>query len=771
MALINKQYTILILALLLHNLTGAQDCTLTIAGKVQDADTGYPLQYVNVFIEESLKGAVTDSMGTFEIQNICPGHTHITLSHIGCESVRQHIDLDQDTSILFTMDHARHVLEGITVEGSVTPNTLQTSESVNEKNITDQSNAVLGNMLEQIAGVTTLKNGSGIAKPVIHGLYGNRITILNNGVRQSGQQWGNDHSPEIDALVADKLKVIKGTASLQYQGDNLGGMVLVVPGRIEKEPHLHGKASYFYQTNGRGHNTHFQMQKYDPRLSWKVLATAKKRGDQKSASYFLTNTGAEELNIALQLEKEHRENWHSSLYISSYNTTIGILRGSHIGNTTDLELAIAADVPFFTRDTFSYQIVAPQQEVHHHLAKLSSKLFMENTRWLEFTLAAQLNDRQEFDSRRSGLSDLPALSLQQYTYDAELKYNQEQNDNSFSTGIQVSLTNNTNDPETGVLPLIPDYLSGDIAVFAVRKMTKEKWMTEYGVRYKYARQEALTIGQTIPREIIRYNKDFHNLSVSGGLRYLLNNYTSLSINTGLATRQPAINELYSAGLHQGVSGIEEGDPELSSERSFKSILSLETRKKNKLAIELHAYYQRVDDYIYLQPQDEFRLTIRGAFPVFAYRQDDARIYGFDFIGNVHLTKPLSLGLNYSYIRGDNLSEDIPLVNMPSNNLKASLSYAILKMGNIENVEMTFNYNYRFRQDHLLADQDYVLPPNAYQLAGLQLSAEWPLRSNRLRIVLRAENLFNTRYRDYLNRLRYFADDVGRNLIAGLSFKF
>ena len=125
-----------------------------------------------------------------------------------------------DTILHLTMEHSINTLKGAIVTGNSTPKTTQNTETITKQNITDNANENLSNMLESINGVSTMKNGSGISKPVVHGLYGNRLTILNNGISQSGQQWGNDHSPEIDPLVANKIKVIKGTSALEYMGSN-----------------------------------------------------------------------------------------------------------------------------------------------------------------------------------------------------------------------------------------------------------------------------------------------------------------------------------------------------------------------------------------------------------------------------------------------------------------------------------------------------------------------------------------------------------------------
>jgi len=133
----------------------------------------------------------------------------------------------------------------------------------------------------------------------VHGLFGNRLLILNNGVPQSGQQWGNDHSPEIDPLAADQITVLKGTSAIEYPGGNLGSLVSIMPSKIINEPHLHGHFISAYESNGRGISLNTKLQKYSPVLAWRVNATYKKYGDRSAPDYFLTNTGSDEWSASL----------------------------------------------------------------------------------------------------------------------------------------------------------------------------------------------------------------------------------------------------------------------------------------------------------------------------------------------------------------------------------------------------------------------------------------------------------------------------------------
>ncbi|AFM03326.1 outer membrane receptor protein [Bernardetia litoralis DSM 6794] len=764
----------------------SQNCNISITGFIIDENTNQPLEFVNVYNKETLKGTASNEQGYFELKNLCKGKYHFIFSHISGENHSVFLNVEKDTILYVEIHELNTVLESVVINEKAN-NSTQNTQTLNHQHISDNSNQNLSNMLEEIAGVSTLKNGNGIAKPVVHGLYGNRLTILNNGVVQSGQQWGNDHAPEIDPLVANKIRVIKGVSSLEYQGSNLGSVILVEPARIEREPHLHGNTSYFFETNGRGHGINLQLEQYNSAIAWKINGTIKKSGDKKTADYFLNNTGSQEANIAIQLEKQITENLFTDVYFSSFNTELGVLRGSHIGNLTDLESAFEQEEPFFTEPNFSYDIDAPKQTINHHLFKIHSKKYfntkkdIENNteQFLDFTFAAQIDIRKEFDVRRSGRSEIPSLNLKQNSYFSEIKYQKEfKNNLVFKVGLQSTITDNTNNPETGILPLIPDYLSYETGVFTVLTKKINRWFFETGLRYQNTIQNAATISQTLPREIIRYENNFNNLSSSLGINYELNQNIQISYNIGFATRNPGINELYSNGLHQGVSGIELGNTELSTEKSIKNTLSISGKLEEKLSFETLIYYQNIDDYIYLNPEDEIRLTIRGAFPVFAYKQTNAQIYGLDVSTRYQFSKSLDLKASYSFIKGDNLSDDLPLINMPSNTIYASLSYQIQKpisIGNkhrkLTNTQFEITNRYVFYQNNILEGQDFTLPPDAYNLVGLRVSTNIQVQKIHLRIFGKADNLLNVAYRDYLNRQRYFADDLGINIVLGVKLEF
>lgn len=750
----------------------AQTCELTIKGKVVDKGSLKPIEFASVYVEELVKGTVSDGAGNFEIKNLCSGEYHLVVSHIGCETQSLFFSLTADTIWTVYVEHGNQLLNEVTVEDHAQESQSQELEVLGAKEINQQLSKSLGQTLEKMSGVSAIKNGSGVAKPVVQGLYGNRLTILNNGIAQSGQQWGSDHAPEIDPLLANRITVVKGVGAVEFMGNSLGSVILVEPKKIERDPHLHGKARYFFNSNGLGNGLNVELQQYHKWVAWKVNGTLKKSGDAKTPDYFLSNTGIEEYNFSVELEKQITSKWTTNLYVSSFNTQIGILRGSHVGNLSDLQAALKSEVPFFTNDELSYEIQNPRQEVNHHLLKASSKYVFSQHAWVELVYAKQLNYRREFDVRRGDRDDTPALSLDQQSDFFEAKFHYYfKNEWHLKSGIQINRVDNQNVPETGILPLIPNYLSDEKGAFLIAAKSFDKLKLELGARVEQEDRKVASISTTIPREVLNFENNYLNYTASAGMQYVWSEQFSMNYNVGFATRNPEVNELYSNGLHQGVSGIEEGDVNLNSEHAIKNTLSFATKKKEKLFAEVLLYHQYIQDYLYLQAQDEFRLTIRGAFPVFRYEQTDAQIYGLDVVTKYQVDEKLLTELNYSFIRGNEIDDNTSLINLPSNSILSTTSYQIPNVKSLKNVALQMIHKYVFEQRNIAAEQDFVAPPEGYYLLGFRASAEKQFKGTRLEAHLGVENALNVRYRDYLNRQRYFADELGRNFTVGLIVKF
>ncbi|MDC0231482.1 TonB-dependent receptor [Aureispira] len=753
------------------------NCNYKITGLVIDAETKKEIESANITISNVSAHTLSNQNGIFEFSEVCAGHYHIEIYRIGYQTEEIILNVETDTLVKIALKAQTNQLNTIIVNDNLPLSHLPINNSISSDEIIENAEKSFAEQLETINGVSILKTGSNISKPIVHGLFGNRLNILNNGILHSGQQWGNDHSPEIDPLSSSKISMIEGVQTLEYPGSNLGAIILTESNKIGNEKRIHGRFNYTFEQNGIGNGINIQLKQYTSFIAWKFNGTLKKRGDKNTPNYYLRNTGSEEANFSIQLEKLINDKWSIDLFFSSFNTNIAILRGAHIGNLNDLYIAFNQTIPFYTQDNFSYEISAPKQSVNHHLLKIQSNYFINDNQWFQVQLAGQINSRKEFDIRRNNRTERPALSLFQYTGFLSTKYYHKTDNNwLFKTGLQINIIDNTNVPETGILPLMPDYQSFRNAAFVTFSKQINQTLIEGGIRYENIYQEVLDISQSFPREIIRYKDLFHNVSSIVGIHHKFSEALELKYNLGYIRRNPAINELYANGLHQGVSSIEEGDVNLKTEAALKNTLTFKLNIKNRFELKLQGYHHYFNNFIYLQVQPKPRVTIRGTFPVFIYQQDDVQIYGFDVSTFLRIINGFDLLFSYSYLRGEHIYESLPLVYMPPNNISGSLSYSIpkpIKLGKrqLENTRIVFNNRYIFKQNNLLEEQDIVAPPPGYFLMSFNLSSELQLKDIRICLSLKLENALNTTYRDYLNRQRYYADEPGINLISSLKIQF
>lgn len=728
----------------------ASDCLLTLTGRLIDEHENEPLSYATIFSLTTGQGAVADEAGNFSLPDLCAGKQTFRFSHVGCDNEERTINLRADTAITVYLHHHDNYTETVVVTGK---QNLGYSEELDQL-ATDE----LAGALERITGVSSLRTGTAAAKPVVDGMFGNRLSIQNNGIAQSGQQWGNDHAPEIDPWIAAYVRVVDGVEALKYAGSTVGATVLIEPAPLRETEGRSGKAAYNFQSNGLAHGLNARLSQ-GGKTAYRISATGKISGDQQAPDYFLSNTGRREANAALQLARFHDERWTSRLYYSIFNANIGVLRGAHVGNLTDLSLAIEREEPFFTEDKFTYATASPRQAVTHHLLKAETEFRPNDDHRLMLRYGGQLNDRKEFDVRRGERSDEAALSLQQFNHLIETAWHHDLGpDRHLDANLQYELTRNDNQPGTGVLPLIPDYNGNRASGYLAYHHEREKFQYHAGLRFDRQFFEAITISRDLPRRIERFEHVFTTLGASFEMRRQIGERLSLRGGITYRERAPQINELYSNGLHQGVSGIEEGDGDLRPEKSLKMTAGL-FHGGLKWSFYASLFAQPISDYIFLEPQDEFRLTIRGAFPVFLYRAGDALLYGTNLQTIYTPTKRWEIDARLALVRGDNLTEDQPLVFMPTDNLRLGVTFRPA-----EGWELVAEGLFVARQNRLEEGQDFLVPPAGYALFDFSLGRVWTLPSNRsLRLRAAAQNLLNTSYRDYLDRQRYFADAAGRNI--------
>lgn len=788
-----KKYS-LIVACCFINMTFSQKCNSIFFGFVNDFHDGKAIVDATIYIKNIDKYLTTDVNGNFSIHNICDGNISIVVSHVGCTTKHFDIKIKGDTRYDINLEHHLEELNEVIVNTNSKTENTSIEQSINKNIIDNYTDKSLGDVLNTVSGVSSLNTGNTIVKPMIHGLHSSRLLIINNNVRMFDQEWGDEHAPNIDINASDRIDVIKGANTLKYGSDAIGGLILISPKKYAHKDSLFGSTTQSINSNGRGGNMNTELIKtYTSGFYSKVQANIKQLGDFKSADYYLTNTGIKSTNASARIGYNTFEKGFDAFY-SFVNNDLAILKSSHIGNVNDLVTAINNKEPRIIED-FSYNIDTPKQSILHHLGKIEAHKRFKGFGKLSVQYDFQINRRKEFDLRRGDLRDTPVIDLRLFTNSIQPNLQIDYMDNlKINTGVLLRYQEN-NAISTGVSPLIPDFEKYDAGIYAIGNFNLDLF-TEInaGIRYDFSRIEArkwynitdwedtynydelfpeFDSGTTENFDLLAYPEfTFHNISANFGISKHYQNDLSFLFNYGLASRVPNPSELFSDGLHHSAARIENGLLTLDKEIANKAVAALDLKNQN-IGFSISPYYKLINGYIQLIPIG-ITTTIRGAFPIWEYNQVDAQIFGVDVDVNKKINSKLHYQGNLSLLQGDNLSDEIPLINMPATNFVNSISYnnktlnqlsIRLKHKTVLQQKRYPDYNF-YTFDAILQDDVYVnisSTPSTYSLFSFNSSATFNVfKKGALKLEFNIENLLNTSYREHLNRLRYFGDELGRN---------
>ena len=775
----------------------SQDCNNTLYGSLLDIHDGSVLTGATVIVAQTGVGVLTDLDGNFVISNLCSATYQLQISHPSCSTKAFSVLIKDDTQKTFKLEHHLESLNEIIVNGKKTNRATKSiyENLVDQKTITTFSSGSLGDALNSISGVSSLNTGNTVVKPMINGLHSSRVLIINNGVQMQDQEWGAEHAPSIDINAVGTLKVIKGAGALQYGGNAIGGVVIASAPKVPLLDSLYGKTIFSGSSNGLGGTVSSSLTRSNQNGLYTAFQGSLKRyGDFNAPNYNLSNTGVFERNIAATIGF-NRIDYGVEAYYSLFKNEIGILRASHIGGAEDQVQAIASPVPSIIND-FTYNIDAPRQDVTHHLARIKGFKNIENIGLISLQYDYQQNNRLEFDVRRGSNKDKASVDLvldtQTLTIDVASDISEKL---TTKFGIVGSLQTNYANPETGVRRLIPDYDKYSIAGFASGNYDiNQKWVLEAGFRFDYTHMNVfkfyrrsfwqdrgydnqfsdLVVEEIGNQLLVNPKLDFYNPSFTIGSKYSFGLY-KLFANYSLSSRAPNASEQFSEGLHHSASRIELGDLQFTSETAHKISLTLQ-KIGERVNFTITPFATKIDDFILIEPTG-IRQTIRGNFQVWEYRQTQAQMYGLDLDANLSLTDNVRFVHQFSLVKGYDKTSNEPLISMPAANTLNSLVYT---NPNFNNISIAIQSNYVFRQNEfpntnfevVLPDSiqtvDISTPPSGYHLLNLNITAA--VRPD-MQVGLYVNNLLNTSYRNYLNRLRYYADDVGRNITLQLKYNY
>ncbi len=793
------KFTLNILLILFGLIFSNAQTTYKIEGKIIDFHDKVPLKNARITLgNESL---TSDEDGKFVFSSIAKGTYTLTANHPDCDMFSQVLTVNKNMDLTLRLEHHTADIEAVTIHGVHKNANILIVKTLDQKTLERNSSENLGNILTNISGVGGLKTGNNIVKPIIHGLYGSRISIINNGVKMAEQEWGAEHAPNIDANQFEHIDVIKGASALKYGSDAIGGVVLLIPETFKKIDTLKGSANLAGISNGRGVSFDLKLVKTWEN-NWAVKANGgfRKTGDLHTPDYNLMNTGLQFNSFGFTVQNTGFLQGISFDY-SLTNQELGIFRGSHIGNLEDFYKVLNSDKPIYERD-FSYSIDNPKQNVEHHLAKISGYKRFQELGKISVDYSFQYNHRQEFDLRRGELSEIPSLDLELFTNQLNLNHLLERKNWNLESGIDLMYQYNYSTPETQARRLVPNYtkysggiysvlkyklspelnveagLRYDLSRYDVKKWYDESdWISRYASEFQqfYVKTEG---NRVFTKPVLNYD----NLSFNAGLQWTHEEKFNVKLNYAKVGRTPNIAELFADGLHHSAAILELGDMRLKNETGSQFNLNLESKLSvlQGLQISVNPYAFFTKNFINQIPTG-IQNTIRGVFPVWSYEQIDAEMFGIDVDAKLNITKNFTYSGRFSYVKGKDKTNAQPLILMLPPNFVNSLAFEKKGWKNlyvqVENQTFLAQKNFPIYNTVIEIFEngvevektlDLSTPPPTYSLWNLETGLD--LAKN-LSAGLKVTNIFDTSYRDYLNRMRYFSAEMGRNFILNVKYNF
>lgn len=667
-----------------------------------------------------------------------------------------HHHAEDSTDVFF-----RHLqLNEITVTGVTGDTKLKHSTApisiVSPKVLRATSSANIIDAVSHQPGISQLTTGGSISKPIIRGLGYNRVVVMSDGVRQEGQQWGDEHGIEVDGSSVGSVEILKGPASLMYGSDAMAGVVILHPHSVMSEGEMRANFGSEYQTNNGlfGYNLSFAGNKggfvWDALYSQKMAHAYKNKYDgYVPGSQFGEQAGRLMLGV--------NKSWgFSHLTASVYHLTPSIIEGERDEVTGELLCS--------TDNIKTYSKALPFQQVNHYKA-VWDNFFNLPKGYLKAIIGYQQNRRQEFEES----ADEYELYFKLHTLTYDIRYvTQEFQGWKLSAGVGGMYQQSGN---MGEEYLIPDYRLFDVGLYATATKTLgERWTLNGGVRFDHRHLHGDGLEEDGQMRFTDFTRNFDGVTGSIGAVCNINRHFNVRMNLARGFRTPNMAELASNGVHEGSIRYEIGSQQLKAEYSLQADLGLDFTSRY-FSAQLAFFANRINNYIFTH-----RLPgeIEEGYLTYAYTQGDVRLLGFEVGLDFHPIHSIHFANTFSFVDAQLLNQPaqtkyLPFTPAPrwTSELKWELlhhSHTTVAHHHEQNVSHKALFNnlyvavgldYYLRQSHIYSADDTETVTPAYALLSFSAGTDVQLKGKKVaELYITVDNVLNTAYQNHLSRLKY-----------------
>ncbi len=761
---------------------GAAAAQTSIRGVVTSDSTGRPLHGVTVQLSPLRRNVETDDNGVYEFTNVPPGrYTLFTHLEGFTDQTRNIVVTTEPLTADFTLSLTA-LREEVTVtatgdEQSVF-DSFQSINSVGSTAIREQASSSIGEVLEREAGVGKRSFGPGGSRPIIRGFDGDRVLVVEDGVRVGSlASQSADHGEPIDPINLERLEVLKGPATLLYGSNAIGGVVNAVTSD-EDDPHkgVRGVFSGLGATNNRqggasgalefglgnvlikGSGNAIRERDFNTPLGRIPNSSSRAHGGAAGAGYF-GKKGFFGGNFSFERRR------YGVPYAPLFEK--GVLLTDENGNPCGPKGGKGGECQydiFAIRDRFSRVLPeVPDEEIDIKMRRNNFKVhggfrdvngpvergnFMVNlTRYRHF----------EIETDAAGTDQIATSFLNNTTsYRGtfqQRKYKRLTGQFGFDGYSRDYLTE-------GAEALIDGRVrQKNFAVFGLEEFDLGRVSLQFGGRFESNRYR--------PENSTHYaERDFLGLSAAAGVRVGLWSGASFVTNFTSAYRSPSMEELYNEGPHIGTVTFEIGDQGLTRERSNGVEFNLRQRA-GKLRLNGSFFYYRIDNFIFIEPQDEDSnglVDVEDNLPVGRYVQDDARFVGTDVSLDADLAKWLGIFVNADIVNAELSNNRGPLPRITPARLRLGLD--------VRHKGLSVRPEVAFSGAKKLNDVFSLETPTAgYALFGV--NASYTVASEHFAHIfsVATSNLGNRLYRNHLSFIKDLAPEPGRNVRFSYTVRF
>jgi len=722
----------------------------TLSGRVVDRD-GHAVAGATVVVVELHRVALTQTDGQFRFADLPAGSYTVTVRRLGFAPLARPVTVSGSATLDLTLERTSVWVEPLTVTATRAPLDVFSSplptEALSEDRLRRAQSVSLAHALAQLPGINALTTGQQIGKPVIRGLTGPRVLVLEDGSRLEDYSWSDEDGPSVDARLAQRVEVIRGPASVLYGSDALGGVVNVIP---EELPDANGGPRAMrtgFEISAASNNAELEgaarVEGASGNWGWRLFGIGRFASSLHTPAGELDNTGFSALSGEAAVGTRGARG-STTLRYTRYGGEFKLLEaeGPASGEEGGPERKLADDRVQLAGDYSlgGVRLETKAQWQRHSLIEVSDTGMSPSGAPLEGTAFDLL------------LNTLSLDVLAHHTVGPQLRGT-----------FGASGVHQTNDTR-GVIPLVPGARINSGALFAFEEATIGRVSFLAGGRVDLRR---LTADSNAVLKRGPEQRDYTAWSGNAGIVYRPRAAVALTANLGRAWRAPTLFELFSNGAHLGEARYEIGDAGLKPEAGTNMDVGVRWQGA-RVRIELAGYRNAIDRFIYITPTDSF-VTVSTSPPdslrVYRYQYADARLLGGEASVEVEVAAPLTLRARADAVRGTNRATNQPLPLVPPARAvfgaelhRSGLTWSDRAYAGVE-VEVAT------RQTRL---NPLDIPTGGYTLLNLSAGFARPVRGRPCRVDLAVRNATNVSYRSFLSRYKEFALNPGRNAVLRVS---